>query len=442
MNVNKKQMSEQDIRTKYITPAILAAGWDRDLQIREEVSFTKGKITVRRKTVKRGEQKRADYILYWKPNIPLAIVEAKANNHNIADGMEQALNYAEILDIPFVFTSNGDRFSFYDKTAEHILKDLQSAGNSGEYYTPRPVTQFMVDMVNPQLGEQVLDFACGTGGFLVCALEHLRKQVRNIDDEAQLQNSILGVEKKPLPHMLCTTNLILHNIDNPQIKHDNSLGYPVKDIKPKDKVDIILTNPPFGGIEEDGIEDNFPANYKTKETADLFLVLLMYKLNQTGRAAIVLPDGFLFGEGVKTAIKEKLLREFNLHTIVRLPNGVFAPYTGINTNLLFLERGTTHEIWFYEHQLPEGYKNYTKTKPIKLDEFEAEKAWWSARKETDCAWKVSIDEVKARGYNLDFKNPSTQLEQSIPSPEEVISKVSDCLTRSRQILLEIEELLK
>ena len=172
------------------------------------------------------------------------------------------------------FDKASDRHLFND-IYENILKDLQSAGNSGEYYTPRPVTQFMVDMVNPQLGEQVLDFACGTGGFLVCALEHLRKQVHNIDDEKQLQKSILGVEKKPLPHMLCTTNLILHNIDNPQIKHDNSLGYPVKDIKPKDKVDIILTNPPFGGIEEDGIEDNFPANYKTKETADLFLVLLM-----------------------------------------------------------------------------------------------------------------------------------------------------------------------
>lgn len=280
----------------------------------------------------------------------------------------------------------------------------------------------MVDMVNPQLGEQVLDFACGTGGFLVCALEHLRKQVRNIDDEAQLQNSILGVEKKPLPHMLCTTNLILHNIDNPQIRHDNSLGYPIKNIKPKDKVDIILTNPPFGGIEEDGIEDNFPANYKTKETADLFLVLMMYKLKQTGRAAIVLPDGFLFGEGVKTAIKEKLLNEFNLHTIVRLPNGVFSPYTGINTNLLFLERGTTQEIWFYEHQLPEGYKNYTKTKPIKLDEFEVEKAWWNARKETDCAWRVSIDEIKARGYNLDFKNPNKENDQCWDTKEKVVTK--------------------
>ena len=217
------------------------------------------------------------------------------------------------------------------------------------------------------------DFACGTGGFLICALEHLRKQVKNIDDEKILQQSILGVEKKPLPHMLCTTNMILHNIDNPQIMHDNSLGYPVKDIKAKEKVDIILTNPPFGGIEEDGIQDNFPKALKTKETADLFLILLMYKLNQTGRSAIVLPDGFLFGEGAKTKIKEKLLNEFNLHTIVRLPNGVFAPYTGINTNLLFLERGKTTEVWFYEHQLPEGYKNYTKTKPIRYDEFNAEK---------------------------------------------------------------------
>ena len=251
------------------------------------------------------------------------------------------------------FDKTSDRHLFND-IYESILKDLQSAGNSGEYYTPRAVTQFMVDMVNPPLGEKVLDVACGTGGFLVCALEHLRKQVKNIDDEKTLQRSILGVEKKPLPHMLCTTNMILHNIDNPQIMHDNSLGYSVKDIKAKDKVDIILTNPPFGGIEEDGIQDNFPKALKTKETADLFLILLMYKLNQTGRAAIVLPDGFLFGEGAKTKIKEKLLSEFNLHTIVRLPNGVFAPYTGINTNLLFFERGKTAEIWFYEHQLPEG----------------------------------------------------------------------------------------
>lgn len=339
------------------------------------------------------------------------------------------------------FDKTSDRHLFND-IYESILKDLQSAGNSGEYYTPRAVTQFMVDMVNPQLGEKVLDFACGTGGFLVCALEHLRKQVKNIDDEKTLQESILGVEKKPLPHMLCTTNMILHNIDNPQIMHDNSLGYPVKDIKAKDKVDIILTNPPFGGIEEDGVQDNFPKTLKTKETADLFLVLLMYKLNQTGRAAIVLPDGFLFGEGTKTAIKEKLLDEFNLHTIIRLPNGVFAPYTGINTNLLFLERGKTKEVWFYEHQLPEGYKNYTKTKPIKHDEFNAEKEWWDNRTETDCAWKVSINEIKERNYNLDFKNPATTLENELLEPSSIINKISQHLENSIQILKEIEEIIK
>ena len=339
------------------------------------------------------------------------------------------------------FDKTSDRHLFND-IYESILKDLQSAGNSGEYYTPRAVTQFMVDMVNPQLGEKVLDFACGTGGFLVCALEHLRKQVKNIDDEKILQRSILGVEKKPLPHMLCTTNMILHNIDNPQIMHDNSLGYSVKDIKAKDKVDIIITNPPFGGVEEDGIQDNFPKALKTKETADLFLILLMYKLNHTGRAAIVLPDGFLFGEGAKTKIKEKLLSEFNLHTIVRLPNGVFAPYTGINTNLLFLERGKTTEIWFYEHQLPEGYKNYTKTKPIKYDEFKAEKEWWNNRKKSDCAWKVSINEIKERNYNLDFKNPSIALENELLEPTDIINKISQHLVNSVKILAEIEEIIK
>lgn len=268
------------------------------------------------------------------------------------------------------FDKASDRHLFND-IYENILKDLQSAGNSGEYYTPRPVTQFMVDMVNPQLGEQVLDFACGTGGFLVCALEHLRKQVRNIDDEKQLQNSILGVEKKPLPHMLCTTNLILHNIDNPQIKHDNSLGYPVKDIKPKDKVDIILTNPPFGGIEEDGIEDNFPANYKTKETADLFLVLLMYKLKQTGRAAIVLPDGFLFGEGVKTAIKEKLLSEFNLHTIVRLPNGVLLPIPALTQ---------TCSSWSVEQLRKSGFMSTSSRKGIRTTQRQSQLSWMSLKR--------------------------------------------------------------
>lgn len=275
-----------------------------------------------------------------KSFIVKAVFEDSYNYQKSGTLMRQVINKLNEID----FTTQEDRHTFNDMY-ESILRDLQSAGNSGEYYTPRAVTQFMVDMVNPQLGEKVLDFACGTGGFLVCALEHLRKQIKNVEDERMLQESILGIEKKPLPHMLAVTNLILHDIDVPKIRHDNSLTRNVRDYKPVDKVDIVVTNPPFGGIEEDGVLVNFPTQFQTKETADLFMVLLMYMLKDSGRAAIVLPDGFLFGEGVKTTIKEKFLEEFNLHTIVRLPNGVFAPYTGINTNLLFFEKGqATKEI--------------------------------------------------------------------------------------------------
>ncbi|MBI3922374.1 MAG: SAM-dependent DNA methyltransferase, partial [Armatimonadetes bacterium] len=224
------------------------------------------------------------------------------------------------------FNSAQDRHLFGD-LYEQILRDLQSAGNAGEYYTPRAVTQFMVDIVDPQLGEKILDPACGTGGFLTCAIEHLRSRfVQTVEDEATLQQSIHGVEKKPMPHLLCVSNMLLHGIEAPsQIRHDNTLSRPLRDYGPRDRVDVILTNPPFGGMEEDGIEQNFPATVRTRETADLFLVLLMHLLKDGGRAALVLPDGTLFGEGVKTRIKEKLLQECNLHTVVRLPNGVFAP---------------------------------------------------------------------------------------------------------------------
>ncbi len=291
---------------------------------------------------------------------------------------------------------------------EQILNDLQSAGNAGEYYTPRAVTQFMVDQVNPQLGEKVLDPACGTGGFLTCAIEHIRKQdVKTPEDEETLQALIFGVEKKPLPHLLCVTNMLLHGIDVPEsIRHDNTLARPLRDYSPKDRVDVIVTNPPFGGMEEDGIENNFPKAFRTRETADLFLVLIMHLLKHGGRAAIVLPDGTLFGEGVKTRIKEKLLDECNLHTIVRLPNGVFSPYTGIKTNLLFFTKGeTTKHVWFYEHPYPPGHKSYYKTKPIRIEEFEPEKKWWKKRKENEFAWKVPVEQIKAGGYNLDIKNP-------------------------------------
>jgi type I restriction enzyme M protein len=311
------------------------------------------------------------------------------------------------------FNRQAERHQFND-LYERILKDLQSAGNAGEFYTPRAVTQFMVDMVNPKLGEVVLDPACGTGGFLVCTLEHIRKQVKNEADQGILQRSVRGVEKKQLPHMLCTTNMMLHGVEVPsQIAHDNTLTRPLRDYGATDRVDIIITNPPFGGVEEPGTENNFPADVRTKETADLFLVLIKHLLKNQGRAALVLPDGTLFGEGVKSRIKEQLLQECNLHTIVRLPNGVFSPYTGIKTNLLFFTKGQpTKDIWYYEHQYPVGVKNYNKTKPIRIEEFEVEKAWWgteadsfASRVENEFAWKVSIDVIKAAGFNLDQKNP-------------------------------------
>jgi type I restriction enzyme M protein len=292
---------------------------------------------------------------------------------------------------------------------EQLLRDLQSAGNAGEYYTPRAVTQFAVDMVAPRLGEVILDPACGTGGFLACAIEHVRRhEVQTPGQELLLQSCIQGVEKKPLPHLLCTTNLIVHGIDVPTgIRHDNTLARPLRDIGMRDRVDVILTNPPFGGMEEDGIENNFPADFRTRETADLFLVLLVELLKPGGRAAIVLPDGTLFGEGVKTRIKERLLTECELHTIVRLPKGVFAPYTSIQTNILFFTKGRpTREVWYYEHPYPLGYKSYSKTKPMRIEEFEAEKVWWTDRKETVQAWKVTISEFRERGYNLDVKNPN------------------------------------
>lgn len=274
---------------------------------------------------------------------------------------------------------------------ETILKDLQSAGNAGEYYTPRAVTQFAVDMVNPRLGEKILDPACGTGGFLTCAIEHVRAQdVQTAEQESQLHASVHGVEKKPLPHLLCVTNMIVHGIDVPTgIVHDNTLSRPLREITMKDRVDVVVTNPPFGGMEEDGIENNFPADFRTRETADLFLVMIVEILKPGGRAAIVLPDGTLFGEGVKNRIKEHLLTQCNLHTIVRLPRGVFAPYTSIKTNILFFEKGEpTTDIWYYEHPYPEGYKIYSKTKPMRIDEFDAEKAWWTSRVESEHAWKV------------------------------------------------------
>lgn len=310
------------------------------------------------------------------------------------------------------FNNSTDRHLFND-IYEKILADLQSAGNAGEYYTPRAVTQFMVDMLNPQLGETILDPACGTGGFLTCAIEHLKQQAKTPEDKRTLQDLLFGVEKKPLPHMLAMTNMMLHGMDTPtNIRHDNTLSRPLKDYTDADRVDLILTNPPFGGMEENGIEKNFPSKYQTRETADLFMALIMHLLDrETGTAAVVLPDGFLFGEGVKTTIKRELLEDFNLHTIVRLPKGVFSPYTSISTNILFFDRnGSTQDVWFFEHPYPEGYKSYSRSKPLTIEEFDLEKAWWGGeqrqhRQVTPHAWKVSAADLAARNYNFDCKNP-------------------------------------
>ena len=343
--------------------------------------------------------------------------------------MRQVINKINEID----FNRAADRHVFGD-IYEQILRDLQSAGNAGEYYTPRAVTRFMAQMIDPKPGEKVLDPACGTGGFLTSAIDHMRLHyVHTPEDERMVQQSIRGVEKKQLPHLLCITNMLLHDIDvHPtQIKHDNTLARPLRDYTAKDRVDVILTNPPFGGMEEDGIEGNFQA-FRTRETADLFLVLIMHLLKDGGRGAIVLPDGTLFGEGIKTRIKEKLLDECNLHTIVRLPNGVFAPYTGIKTNLLFFTKGQpTREVWYYQHPYPPGYKSYSKTKPIRIEEFEPEQAWWQNRVENEYAWRVPVETIKANGYNLDIKNPH-QVDEEHADPEHLLANY-------RSLLAEVAE---
>jgi type I restriction enzyme M protein len=338
--------------------------------------------------------------------------------------LRQVIN--EINNIDFNKTSDRHEFG---ELYEEILRELQSAGDAGEFYTPRAITQLIVDLIDPKLGESVMDPACGTGGFLTCTINHVRdRYVKTAQDEDRLQAQILGIEKKPLPHLLCTTNMLLHGIDAPtNVRRDNTLARPLIDWGPADRVDAVLTNPPFGGTEEPGIENNFPQALRTRETADLFLVLIMQILKDGGRCGIVLPDGTLFGGDTKTKIKSKLLENCNLHTLVRLPKSVFAPYTGIRTNILFFEKGPpTEDVWFYEHPIPEGQKAYNKTKPIRTEEFEPLKAWWNSRNEGERAWRVSIDEIRARDFNLDIDNPH-RAEAALRDPDELLSEYRDAL---------------
>jgi type I restriction enzyme M protein len=349
---------------------------------------------------------------------------------------------------------------------ESMLREMRdAAGDSGEFYTPRPVVRFMVAVTDPRLGETVLDPACGTGGFLVAAFEHLEKQCRTVENRETLQKrSIFGGEAKPLPYLLAQMNLLLHGLESPQINSGNSLAVKITELGDKDRVDIILTNPPFGGEEERGVLANFPKDKQTAETALLFLQLIMRKLRRPGsavesavsaeksvadsgrsnggRAAVVVPNGTLFGDGVCARIKEELLKEFNLHTIVRLPNGVFAPYTSIPTNILFFDRsGPTREVWYYEQPLPEGRKNYTKTAPIQFEEFAPLVAWWRNREENDRAWKMPAAELHSAGCNLDRKNPRAKEDITHLPPEQLAANILQKEQRIAEIMGNISKLL-
>jgi type I restriction enzyme M protein len=357
--------------------------------------------------------------------------------------MRQVVNKISEVD----FNNLAERQHFGD-IYEQVLNDLQSAGNAGEYYTPRAVTAFMVDRIDPRPGELLFDPACGTGGFLTCSLRHMRERyVKRPEDEAKMQAALRAVEKKPLPHMLCVTNMLLHGIEDASfVRHDNTLARPYISYTQSDRVDIVLTNPPFGGREEDGIESNFPKHFQTRETADLFLALIIRLLKKDGRAAVVLPDGTLFGEGVKTRLKEHLLEECNLHTIVRLPNSVFKPYASIGTNLLFFEKGApTKDIWFYEHQVPAGQKAYSMTRPIRVEQFAPCVEWWGGakrkgREETPFAWKVTAEDIKARGYNLDIKNPHTVADDH-GDPEVLLAELTTAEAKTASLRDQLKSIL-
>ena len=330
---------------------------------------------------------------------------------------------------------------------ESMLKEMRdAAGDSGEFYTPRPVVKLIVDRVAPKLGERVLDPACGTGGFLVEAYDYMKPQQQNAADQVQLQQeSLFGIEKKPLPYLLGTMNLLLHGIDNPNIKRDNGLKTPLKEIGDDDRYEVIMTNPPFGGEEEAGIQLNFPESTRTSETALLFLQFIMRSLKQGGRCGMVVPDGTLFGDGVSARIKEQLLKNFNLHTIIRIPSGVFSPYTNISTNLLFFDRTSPTEfVWYYEHFYPEGVKNYTKTRPLQYEEFRPLIEWWNNRVENNLSWKIRVDDLiqydkngNLMSVNLDVKNPSRLVDLSHLPPSDIAESI---VIKERQIVNLMDEI--
>lgn len=337
--------------------------------------------------------------------------------------LRQVINVINEID----FSEYKERHEF-GTIYETILKSLQSAGNAGEFYTPRAVTDFMVQMIDPKLGESVADFACGTGGFLTSTLKYLEPQKKSAEDIDKYNRTIYGIEKKPMPYLLCITNMLIHDVDEPKVYHMNSLEKNVRDYKEEDKFDIILMNPPYGGSEKDAVKNNFPADLRSSETADLFMNVIMYRLKKNGRCAVIIPDGFLFGEdNAKVAIKTKLINEFNLHTIVRMPHSVFAPYTSITTNILFFDNThPTKETWVYRMDMPEGYKNFSKTKPIQLDHFKPVIDWWTNREEIVVddfpkAKCYSMNDIEDLHYNLDLCG-YPHIEDEILEPKDLIQQ--------------------
>ncbi|MEA1899722.1 MAG: N-6 DNA methylase [Thermodesulfobacteriota bacterium] len=368
----------------------------------------------------------------------ILVHEVFAGNYNYMKSgihLRQVINKLNEID----FNNSKDK-QVFGQIYETFLGELQSAGTLGEFYTPRAITGLLTELTDPKLHEKVLDPACGTGGFLTAALEHLKVTAKTVSERDTIQHNVMGWEYKPLPYLLGNTNLILHDINLPNINYGDSLARPLTEYRQKDRVDVILANPPFGGVVSNNNENNFPRTYRTKESADLFLILMIHLLKKGGRAAIVLPDGSLTGDGVKERIRKKLLEDCNLHTIIRLPNSVFQPYASVATNLLFFTKGEkTKTVWYYEHKLPEGYKAYSKTKPIQLAEFDSLKKWWTKRKKNEQAWKVDIGTIKKSGYNLDIKNPHQPEPEKQYSSGELLEMLHQSFAKSDNLLAQFKK---
>ena len=368
----------------------------------------------------------------------LLVHEVFDNNYNYMKSgihLRQVINKLNEID----FNNSKDK-QVFGQIYETFLSELQSAGTLGEFYTPRALTELMTELVDPQHGETVLDPSCGTGGFLTATIEHLKQAAKNVAERKAIRKNVRGWEYKPLPYMLANTNLILHDITTPSIRYGDSLERPLTEYTRKDRVDVILANPPFGGVVSNNNENNFPMTYRTKESADLFLILMIHLLKEGGRAAVILPDGSLSGDGVKERVRKKLLSDCNLHTIVRLPDSVFKPYASGATNILFFNKGEpTKGIWYWQHDLPEQYKAYTKLKPIRVEEFEAFSSWWHDKKASKNSWYVDIETIQSSGYNLDSKNPNRPSEEVSLSSSELIEVIHQSFLSSEKLLSQLRK---